>query len=84
VFKTKANAVAKVLAEAGIQTEINTQKPRRGAFVIAIKGSSTVELLDLKRPFAPLRAMDVEDMVAKVKEAASTAAVPPASKKQKK
>jgi translation initiation factor 1 (eIF-1/SUI1) len=47
---------------------INEDKPRKGAFVVTVSGvkEPIVELLDLKRPFGPLKALDMEEVVQNV------------------
>jgi hypothetical protein len=38
IFKTKANAIAKLLGGVeGVKVEINQGKPRRGAFVVKVR-----------------------------------------------
>lgn len=47
---------------------VNEDKPRKGAFVVTVSGvkEPIVELLDLKRPFGPLKALDMEEVVQNV------------------
>jgi translation initiation factor 1 (eIF-1/SUI1) len=47
---------------------INDEKPRKGAFVVTVSGvkEPIVELLDLKRPFGPLKALDMEEVLQNV------------------
>lgn len=51
-------------------------QPGRGNFVVRVSTQSEpiVELLEMKRPFPPLKALDVDDVVAKIKAALNQAA----------
>ena len=42
--------------------EVNKEKPRKGAFVVTVGGKTVLELLDMKRPFPALKALDMEDV----------------------
>eukprot|EP01031_Cornospumella_fuschlensis_P023979 gene23979-29026_t len=57
--------VEKALVAAGYKVTINGEKPRKGCFVVTREGQSKpiVEFLNMPRPFAPLRALDVEQLV---------------------
>jgi hypothetical protein len=55
------------------QVEINKEKPGRGNFVVRVNDKVIVELLGLKRPFPPLKALDMEDVNAKVLNAIADA-----------
>lgn len=75
VFKTKANAISKLLADdSDVVVSLNghMDKPRRGAFAITVgegsAASSVLELLSLKRPFAPLRELDLDATVEQIKD----------------
>lgn len=50
---------------------VNEEQPRKGSFVVKVSGveEPIVELLDLKRPFGPLKALDMEELVGKVLKA---------------
>lgn len=66
MFKTKANKIKEGLAAADITAvAINTDKPRRGAFVVSVNGidKPIVEMLGLTRPFTKLRELDLDDVV---------------------
>eukprot|EP00981_Chlorochromonas_danica_P010852 scaffold3475_cov173-Ochromonas_danica.AAC.7 len=72
VFRTRAAKVEQALVSAGYHVVINEEKPRKGSFVIRVKGSEEegggevkpiVELLDLKRPFKPLRELDIDALI---------------------
>ena len=47
---------------------LNVDQPGRGNFVVRVSGvdKPIVELLGLKRPFPPLKALDMEDVSNKV------------------
>lgn len=66
-FRTRA---AKIQAGVGkaAKVVVNEDKPRKGAFVVTVSGvkEPIVELLDLKRPFGPLKALDMEEVVQNV------------------
>ena len=55
--------------------QINPEKPGRGNFIIRVGDKEVVKLEGLKRPFPPLKALDMEkvcaDTVKAVEEAAS-------------
>jgi len=53
------------------KVEINKEKPGRGNFVVRVSGvdEPIVELLGLKRPFPPLKALDMDSVCAKVVDA---------------
>ena len=61
MFKGRAEKVSKVLQSAGYKVTINAEKPRKGAFVVTAGGKKLIELLDMPRPFAKLKALDVEE-----------------------
>ncbi|KAJ6827269.1 selenoprotein H-like [Iris pallida] len=72
-FKTRANMVKEGLesAVAGIAVTINPDKPRRGCFEIRDgSGEVFISLLDMKRPFKPMKDLDmdkvIEDIVQKI------------------
>ena len=73
VFKTRANRIAKYLAEQGSDAtvEINKEKPGRGNFVVRVEGKDepVLELLGMKRPFKALKDLEMEDIGAQVVEA---------------
>ena len=51
--------------------EINKEKPGKGNFVVRIEGREepVLELLGMKRPFAELKALDMDDIGKNVMEA---------------
>jgi len=50
---------------------INAEKPGRGNFIVRIAGQDkpVVELLAMKRPFPPLKELDMDDVCDKVLKA---------------
>jgi hypothetical protein len=52
---------------------VNEEKPGRGNFVVRVNGKPVVELLALKRPFPPLKALDMDDVAAQVLKAIENA-----------
>ena len=49
--------------------EVNKDRPRKGAFVVKVGGKTVLELLDMKRPFPALKALDMEDVAKDVRAA---------------
>ncbi|KAL9439796.1 hypothetical protein AB3S75_018633 [Citrus x aurantiifolia] len=73
-FKTRANHVKDGLEKGvpGIKVLLNPEKPRKGCFEIREEGGKKfISLLDMKRPFKPMKDLDmdevVSDIVAKLK-----------------
>jgi hypothetical protein len=69
-FKTRAN---KIVAAVGDKATVlvNPEPPGRGNFVVRIKDDDNnrepiIELLAMKRPFAPLKALDMDQVSEKV------------------
>ena len=59
-----------LLAGEAAAVEINAVKPRRGFFEVRVRGGATVVSLGpLKRPFGPLRELDLEAVAEDVKAA---------------
>lgn len=52
-----------------VTVEINKEKPGRGNFVVTVGSKKVVELHGMKRPFPPLKALDMEDVVDQVLDA---------------
>lgn len=74
MFKTRANRVAKYLAEriCDAHVEINKEKPGRGNFVVRVEGKEepVLELLGMARPFKDLKDLgDMEEIGKRVMEA---------------
>ena len=49
--------------------EVNKEKPRKGAFVVKVGDETVLELLDMKRPFPALKALDMDQVAADVEAA---------------
>ncbi|XP_059460775.1 uncharacterized protein LOC132189938 [Corylus avellana] len=65
-FKTRAIQVKEGLEKsvAGITVLVNPEKPRRGCFEIREDGGEKfISLVDMKRPFAPMKALDMEKVI---------------------
>ncbi|CAF2147647.1 BnaA01g05890D [Brassica napus] len=65
-FKTRAIQVKEGLEGAvpGVTVTLNPEKPRRGCFEIRKEGGETfISLLEMKRPFAPMKALDMEEVI---------------------
>ena len=45
---------------------VNEEKPRKGCFEVSVNGDTTLSLLDMPRPFAKLKALDMEEVAAGV------------------
>jgi hypothetical protein len=46
---------------------VNGTKPRKGSFVVTLDGNDRiVELLDMVRPFQPLKDLNIEDIVSTI------------------
>ena len=67
-FKTRANKIAEAVGGVAV-VEINKEKPGKGNFVVKVDGKTVVELLSMKRPFPPLKALDMDDVCSKVMSA---------------
>ena len=50
----------------GAKVTVNEEKPRKGAFEVTVNGDVTLSLLDMPRPFGPLKALDMDDLAKKV------------------
>ncbi|KAG6706284.1 hypothetical protein I3843_07G209900 [Carya illinoinensis] len=73
-FKTRAIRVKEGLEKgvSGITVLVNPNKPRKGCFEIREDGGETfISLLDMKRPFAPMKALAMDkvisDIIGKIK-----------------
>ncbi|KAI3468764.1 hypothetical protein Pfo_025427 [Paulownia fortunei] len=70
-FKTRAIQVKNGLEKdiVGVNVLVNPEKPRRGCFEIREEGGEIfVSLLDMKRPFPPLKALDMEKVISDIVE----------------
>eukprot|EP00551_Chaetoceros_affinis_P003444 CAMPEP_0203649030 /NCGR_PEP_ID=MMETSP0088-20131115/20714_1 /ASSEMBLY_ACC=CAM_ASM_001087 /TAXON_ID=426623 /ORGANISM="Chaetoceros affinis, Strain CCMP159" /LENGTH=138 /DNA_ID=CAMNT_0050507285 /DNA_START=36 /DNA_END=452 /DNA_ORIENTATION=+ len=66
-FKSRAAKIKKAVGNKAA-VEINKEKPGKGNFIIRISGidNPIVELKEMKRPFKPLKELDMEDVIEKV------------------
>uniref|UniRef100_A0A2P2IPV2 Selenoprotein H n=1 Tax=Rhizophora mucronata TaxID=61149 RepID=A0A2P2IPV2_RHIMU len=65
-FKKRAEQVERGLRDAvpGITVLLNPDKPRKGCFEIREQGGETfISLLDMKRPFKPMKDLDMEEVI---------------------
>ncbi|KAL7123084.1 hypothetical protein ACP275_01G084000 [Erythranthe tilingii] len=70
-FKTRAIQVKTALEEGipGIEVSLNPEKPRRGCFEIREEGGEVfISLLDMKRPFPPLKKLDMDEVISDILE----------------
>nr|GMD75145.1 selenoprotein H-like [Ipomoea batatas]GMD81412.1 selenoprotein H-like [Ipomoea batatas] len=68
-FKTRALTVKEGLEKgfAGVNVVVNPEKPRRGCFEIREEnGEKFISLLNMKRPFAPMKALDMDKVVSDI------------------
>lgn len=66
-FKTRANKIAEAVGSKA-KVLINQEKPGKGNFVIRVSGvdEPIIELKAMKRPFPPLKALDMDELAKKV------------------
>ncbi|CAE6006404.1 unnamed protein product [Arabidopsis arenosa] len=70
-FRERANEVKEGLEEAvpGIIVTVNPDKPRRGCFEIREEGGETfISLLGMKRPFTPMKELNMEEVITDIVE----------------
>ncbi|KAL4332562.1 hypothetical protein GQ457_07G037000 [Hibiscus cannabinus] len=70
-FKTRAFQVRHGLEKGvpGVKVLLNPEKPRRGCFEIREEGGKTfISLLDMKRPFKPMKDLDMEKVISDIIE----------------
>ncbi|EGD80023.1 selenoprotein H [Salpingoeca rosetta] len=80
VFKSRAGKLEKaVLAQQDklssgetISVVVNGERPRRGSFEVTVRGKTIVSLLSMPRPFKPLRALDMDDLIVQVMDAVTS------------
>ncbi|XP_017983619.1 PREDICTED: selenoprotein H [Theobroma cacao] len=68
-FKTRAVQVKDGLEKGvpGIKVLLNPEKPRRGCFEIREEGGEKfISLLDMKRPFKPMKDLDMEKVISDI------------------
>jgi len=49
-------------ADAAYTVSVNPEKPAKGSFVVTVDGAEVLALRDMKRPFPPLKALDMDDV----------------------
>ncbi|XP_072976340.1 uncharacterized protein [Typha angustifolia] len=65
-FKTRAIKVKEGLESAipGVTVHINPEKPRRGCFEIREEGGEVfISLLNMPRPFTPMKKLDMDEVI---------------------
>ncbi len=63
--RTATKLIAEVKSKVpGVQVAHNLEKPRKGAFVVTVRGKAVLTLLDLPRPFKKLREISVDELAA--------------------
>ncbi|KAK4365347.1 hypothetical protein RND71_016705 [Anisodus tanguticus] len=72
-FKIRAVKVKEELENGvpGLEVRVNPEKPRRGCFEIRVDGENGekfVSLLDMKRPFGPMKALDMDKVISDIIE----------------
>ncbi|XP_059662974.1 uncharacterized protein LOC132308775 [Cornus florida] len=68
-FRKRADQVKDALKKdlSGITVLVNPEKPRRGCFEIREEGGDTfISLLDMKRPFGPMKALDMDKVISDI------------------
>ncbi|CAL5419473.1 unnamed protein product [Camellia sinensis] len=68
-FKTRAIQVKNGLESglSGVNVLVNPEKPRRGCFEIREEGGEKfISLLDMKRPFTPMKALDMDKVISDI------------------
>ncbi|XP_060207102.1 uncharacterized protein LOC132634935 [Lycium barbarum] len=70
-FKVRAVKVKEELENGvpGLEVRVNPEKPRRGCFEIRLDGENGekfVSLLDMKRPFGPMKALDMDKVISDI------------------
>ncbi|GMH10752.1 hypothetical protein Nepgr_012593 [Nepenthes gracilis] len=70
-FKQRALKVKEGLEKgaSGITVIVNPEKPRRGCFEIRVEdGETFITLLDMKRPFKPMKELDMDKVISDILE----------------
>ncbi|KAF5748075.1 selenoprotein H [Tripterygium wilfordii] len=68
-FKKRADMVKAGLEERvpGINVIVNSEKPRKGCFEVREEGGETfISLLDMKRPFKPMKDLDMAQVISDI------------------
>lgn len=65
LFKRSAATVEKLFLSGGYVVTINSEKPRKGSFVVTVDGinNPVIEMLGLVRPFTKLRELDIVSVI---------------------
>ena len=66
-FKSRSTKIQKGVGSKA-KVEINKEKPGKGNFIVKVSGveEAIVELKGMKRPFKPLKELDMDDVIEKV------------------
>jgi len=66
-FKSRASKILKGVGSKAL-VEINKDKPGKGSFVVKVSGTEEpiVELLQMKRPFSSLKALDMDETIKQI------------------
>ena len=67
-FKIRANKIATAVGNKA-EVKINAEKPGKGNFVVRVGDNIITELIGMKRPFPPLKALDMDQVCADVMKA---------------
>ncbi|GAB5372791.1 hypothetical protein AAMO2058_001695100 [Amorphochlora amoebiformis] len=69
-FSSRAKKLEKLIKKAISSTHVekNTEKPRKGAFEVLVNGEMMVSLTEMKRPFAKLVDLSIEELADKCVE----------------
>ncbi|CAH9144341.1 unnamed protein product [Cuscuta epithymum] len=70
-FKTRALKVKEGLEKAipGVKVVVNPEKPRRGCFEVREEdGEKFISLLEMKRPFQPMKDLDMDEVISGIIE----------------
>jgi hypothetical protein len=65
--------ISEALSSSSIKVVINKEKPGKGNFVVSVAGISQpiIELRGMKRPFPPLKALAMDQVIKNIQEALS-------------
>ena len=71
LHRTRASKIETLVKAALPSTtvSINPEKPRKGCFEVTANGKTIVSLTDMPRPFAKLKALDIEALAKEVVDA---------------
>ncbi|KAL1508026.1 hypothetical protein AB1Y20_007623 [Prymnesium parvum] len=70
-LETRAARLESLLkaADPSIAVAVNPEKPRKGCFEVRANSSAVLSLTDMPRPFAKLKALDMEQVASDVVKA---------------